>query len=76
MPASVAKIGSGASYQSANVNVAASVGVPQNGQQQTANKMSSTKSNASGSTTLKKIVPHQLIKQARNMSNETAHTVS
>ena len=44
--------------------------------QQTANKMSSTKSNASGSTTLKKIVPHQLIKQARNMSNDTAHTIS
>ena len=38
--------------------------------------MSSTKSNGSGSTTLKKIVPHQLIKQARNMSNETAHTIS
>jgi len=38
--------------------------------------MSSTKSNASGSTTLKKIVPHQLIKQARNMSNDTAHTIS
>ena len=50
--------------------------VAQNGQQQTANKQSSTKSNASGSTTLKKIVPHQLIKQARNMSNDTAHTIS
>ena len=64
-------------YQSANATNAGNLPVPQNVQQQTANKMSSSKSNASGSTTLKKIVPHQLIKQARNnMSNDTAHTIS
>ena len=73
---SVTKMANVNNYQSANATNAGNLAVPQNVQQQTANKMSSSKSNASGSTTLKKIVPHQLIKQARNMSNDTAHTIS
>merc|ERR1712176_1613404 len=66
----------GGTYQSVNATGVGHMAAASNVQQQTANKMSSTKSNASGSTTLKKIVPHQLIKQARNMSNDTAHTIS
>ena len=65
-----ASISAHGNYQSVN---SATQGVPS--QNNTANKMSSTKSNGSVSTTLKKVMPPKVYKAVRHTGNESHQSV-